>query len=162
MNVTFVQKFQQELRDITVFKLIQFTGKVGESFLFVVNPTRNGIHVAHLEVLGDTYTRTKTRRIWKERGDVEREGIGTLLEDAPPEELQEVLLSLSYLPSAERLTVVLLKARNLFLPQDKENIVEERKTMETEDAYGCLGWEGLEGERMIREEGYDLECETGI
>ncbi|KAI4463433.1 synaptotagmin [Holotrichia oblita] len=40
----------------------------------------------------------------------------------PPEELQEVLLSLSYLPSAERLTVVLLKARNLFLPQDKDNI----------------------------------------
>lgn len=40
----------------------------------------------------------------------------------PPEELQEVLLSLSYLPSAERLTVVLLKARNLFLPQDKESV----------------------------------------
>lgn len=40
----------------------------------------------------------------------------------PPEELQEILLSLSYLPSAERLTVVLLKARNLFLPADKENI----------------------------------------
>lgn len=40
----------------------------------------------------------------------------------PPEEMQEVLLSLSYLPSAERLTVVLLKARNLFLPQDKEAI----------------------------------------
>jgi hypothetical protein len=36
--------------------------------------------------------------------------------------MQEVLLSLSYLPSAERLTVVLLKARNLFLPQDKDNI----------------------------------------
>ncbi|KAB0798857.1 hypothetical protein PPYR_06737 [Photinus pyralis] len=40
----------------------------------------------------------------------------------PPEEIQEVLLSLSYLPSAERLTVVLLKARNLFLPSDKENV----------------------------------------
>ncbi|XP_068082352.1 synaptotagmin-5 [Anabrus simplex] len=40
----------------------------------------------------------------------------------PPEEKQEVLLSLSYLPSAERLTVVLLKARNLFLPQHKDNI----------------------------------------
>lgn len=40
----------------------------------------------------------------------------------PPEEMQEILLSLSYLPSAERLTVVLLKARNLFLPQDKDNI----------------------------------------
>lgn len=40
----------------------------------------------------------------------------------PPEELQEVLLSLSYLPSAERLTVVLLKARNLFLPDEKETM----------------------------------------
>jgi hypothetical protein len=45
----------------------------------------------------------------------------------PPEEMQEVLLSLSYLPSAERLTVVLLKARNLFLPQDKDNIGKHDK-----------------------------------
>lgn len=45
----------------------------------------------------------------------------------PPEELQEVLLSLSYLPSAERLTVVMLKARNLFLPQDKEVIGKQEK-----------------------------------
>lgn len=34
----------------------------------------------------------------------------------PPEELQELMLSLSYLPSAERLTVVVLKARNLLTP----------------------------------------------
>lgn len=40
----------------------------------------------------------------------------------PPEELQEILVSLSYLPSAERLTVVILKARNLFLPTDKETV----------------------------------------
>lgn len=40
----------------------------------------------------------------------------------PKEEFQELLVSLSYLPSAERLTVVILKARNLFLPQDKETI----------------------------------------
>lgn len=40
----------------------------------------------------------------------------------PPEEVQEILLSLSYLPSAERLTVVVLKARNLFLTQDKDNM----------------------------------------
>lgn len=40
----------------------------------------------------------------------------------PREDLQEILISLSYLPSAERLTVVLLKARNLFSPQSKENI----------------------------------------
>lgn len=45
----------------------------------------------------------------------------------PPEELQEILLSLSYLPSAERLTVVLLKARNLFLPAEKENIGKKPK-----------------------------------
>ncbi|XP_046395716.1 uncharacterized protein LOC124162979 [Ischnura elegans] len=38
----------------------------------------------------------------------------------PPEERQEVLLSLSYLPSAERLTVVLLKARNLFPVQERD------------------------------------------
>ncbi|KAG8232234.1 hypothetical protein J437_LFUL011787 [Ladona fulva] len=38
----------------------------------------------------------------------------------PPEERQEVLLSLSYLPSAERLTVVLLKARNLFPAQERD------------------------------------------
>ncbi|EEB18238.1 synaptotagmin-6, putative [Pediculus humanus corporis] len=40
----------------------------------------------------------------------------------PREEFQELLISLSYLPSAERLTVVVLKARNLFLPEDKEMI----------------------------------------
>lgn len=42
----------------------------------------------------------------------------------PREDLQEILVSLSYLPSAERLTVVLLKARNLFSPQSKENMGE--------------------------------------
>ncbi|KAL1116086.1 hypothetical protein AAG570_005581 [Ranatra chinensis] len=40
----------------------------------------------------------------------------------PPEELQEVLISLSYLPSAERLTVVLLKARNLFTPENRDTV----------------------------------------
>ncbi|KAL0268764.1 UNVERIFIED_CONTAM: hypothetical protein PYX00_010581 [Menopon gallinae] len=40
----------------------------------------------------------------------------------PRDEIQELLVSLSYLPSAERLTVVILKARNLFLPQDKGTI----------------------------------------
>nr|XP_024215985.1 synaptotagmin-5-like [Halyomorpha halys] len=40
----------------------------------------------------------------------------------PREELQEILVSLSYLPSAERLTVVLLKARNLFLPENRDSI----------------------------------------
>lgn len=40
----------------------------------------------------------------------------------PQEEMQEVLFSLSYLPSAERLTVVILEARNLFVPESKENI----------------------------------------
>lgn len=38
-------------------------------------------------------------------------------EKKPPEEIQQVLLSLSYLPSAERLTVLILKARNLFPSQ---------------------------------------------
>lgn len=39
----------------------------------------------------------------------------------PREDIQEILVSLSYLPSAERLTVVLLKARNLLVPQCKGN-----------------------------------------
>jgi hypothetical protein len=56
----------------------------------------------------------------------------------PPEEMQEVLLSLSYLPSAERLTVVLLKARNLFLPQDKDNIGKHSKTDEAAEKSGTL------------------------
>lgn len=50
---------------------------------------------------------TSTEEVW---GDIERER-------KPPEQIQEVLLSLSYLPSAERLTVQILKARNLFPPQ---------------------------------------------
>ena len=45
----------------------------------------------------------------------------------PREEFQELLISLSYLPSAERLTVVVLKARNLFLPEDKEMIGTKKK-----------------------------------
>ncbi|CAH0560664.1 unnamed protein product [Brassicogethes aeneus] len=40
----------------------------------------------------------------------------------PAEDLQEILVSLSFLPSAERLTVVLLKARNLIQPSDRENM----------------------------------------
>ncbi|XP_012215240.1 synaptotagmin-6 isoform X1 [Linepithema humile] len=43
-------------------------------------------------------------------------------ERKPPEEIQEVLVSLSYLPSAERLTVLMIKARNLFPQQDKETL----------------------------------------
>lgn len=43
-------------------------------------------------------------------------------ERKPPEEIQEVLVSLSYLPSAERLTVLMMKARNLFPQQDKETL----------------------------------------
>ncbi|XP_033214008.1 synaptotagmin-6, partial [Belonocnema kinseyi] len=43
-------------------------------------------------------------------------------EKKPPEEIQELLLSLSYLPSAERLTVVIVKARNLFPVQGKESL----------------------------------------
>ncbi|CAG9766090.1 unnamed protein product [Ceutorhynchus assimilis] len=40
----------------------------------------------------------------------------------PPEEVQELLISLMYLPSAERLTLSLVKGRNLFIPQEKEFI----------------------------------------
>lgn len=44
-------------------------------------------------------------------------------ERKPPEEIQEVLVSLSYLPSAERLTVLIMKARNLFSPQVGHGVV---------------------------------------
>ncbi|XP_076394089.1 synaptotagmin beta isoform X3 [Megachile rotundata] len=55
---------------------------------------------------------TSTEEVW---GDIERER-------KPPEQIQEVLLSLSYLPSAEELTVLIQKARNLFPPQEKETL----------------------------------------
>ncbi|XP_072942287.1 synaptotagmin-5-like isoform X1 [Epargyreus clarus] len=45
-------------------------------------------------------------------------------ERRPPEELQELLLSLSFLPSAERLTVVVLKARNLLPPQEGKDALD--------------------------------------
>lgn len=50
---------------------------------------------------------TSSIEIW---GEIARER-------KPPEEIQEVLVSLSYLPSAERLTVLMMKARNLFPQQ---------------------------------------------
>nr|CAH0111553.1 unnamed protein product [Daphnia galeata] len=40
----------------------------------------------------------------------------------PDESRPQLLVSLSYLPSAERLTVVVLKAKNLVVPTGKENI----------------------------------------
>ncbi|XP_046654246.1 synaptotagmin-6-like isoform X2 [Daphnia pulicaria] len=40
----------------------------------------------------------------------------------PDESRPQLLISLSYLPSAERLTVVVLKAKNLVVPTSKENI----------------------------------------
>ncbi|XP_074097333.1 synaptotagmin beta isoform X2 [Cotesia typhae] len=43
-------------------------------------------------------------------------------EKKAPEDIQQVLVSLSYLPSAERLTVMILKARNLFPPQKKDTL----------------------------------------
>lgn len=43
-------------------------------------------------------------------------------ERKPPEETQEVLISLSYLPSAQRLTLVIHKARNLFPAPNKDSL----------------------------------------
>ena len=40
----------------------------------------------------------------------------------PDESRPQLLISLSYLPSAERLTVVVLKAKNLVIPPNKTNI----------------------------------------
>lgn len=43
-------------------------------------------------------------------------------ERKPPEDTQEVQISLSYLPSAERLTLVVLQARNLFPAPGKDTL----------------------------------------
>ncbi|KAF2901710.1 hypothetical protein ILUMI_04471, partial [Ignelater luminosus] len=73
--------------------------------------SRNDV-IGEVRMSMDEYDVTSSIEVWGE----------IIKNKKPPEELQEVLLSLSYLPSAERLTVVLLKARNLFLPQDKESV----------------------------------------
>ncbi|CAK9803707.1 P65-C [Anthophora quadrimaculata] len=72
----------------------------------VVGSVKVPLHILRLD------SSTSTEEVW---GEIERER-------KPPEEIQEVLLSLSYLPSAERLTVLILKARNLFPPQEKETL----------------------------------------
>lgn len=57
----------------------------------------------------------------------------------PPEELQELLLSLSYLPSAQRLTVVVLKARNLLAPgQDSKESFGEHPCLNLVKALSLL------------------------
>ncbi|XP_076675748.1 synaptotagmin beta isoform X2 [Andrena cerasifolii] len=68
----------------------------------VVGAVRVPLHILRLN------SPTSTEEVW---GEIERER-------KPPEHIQEVLVSLSYLPSAERLKVVILKARNLFAPQN--------------------------------------------
>ncbi|XP_043520333.1 synaptotagmin-5 isoform X2 [Frieseomelitta varia] len=72
----------------------------------IVGSVKVPLHILRLD------SPTSTEEVW---GEIERER-------KPPEQIQEVLLSLSYLPSAERLTVQILKARNLFPPQDKETL----------------------------------------
>jgi len=66
--------------------------------------------VGSVKVVMDTVqlvSSTSSVEVWSE---IERDR-------KPPEEIQEVLVSLSYLPSAERLTVLMMKARNLFPQQ---------------------------------------------
>ncbi|KAK1135964.1 hypothetical protein K0M31_000535 [Melipona bicolor] len=72
----------------------------------IVGSVKVPLHILRLD------SPTSSEEVW---GEIERER-------KPPEQIQEVLLSLSYLPSAERLTVQILKARNLFPPQDKETL----------------------------------------
>nr|XP_050860857.1 synaptotagmin-6 isoform X2 [Vespula vulgaris]XP_050860858.1 synaptotagmin-6 isoform X2 [Vespula vulgaris] len=76
--------------------------------------SRNDI-VGSVRVAMDSLELPSTSSSIEVWGEIERE-------KKPPEEIQEVLLSLSYLPSAERLTVVILKARNLFPSQEKETL----------------------------------------
>jgi hypothetical protein len=71
--------------------------------------SRNDV-VGSVKVVMDTVqlvSSTSSVEVWSE---IERDR-------KPPEEIQEVLVSLSYLPSAERLTVLMMKARNLFPQQ---------------------------------------------
>ncbi|XP_017754708.1 PREDICTED: synaptotagmin-5 [Eufriesea mexicana] len=72
----------------------------------IVGSVKVPLHILRLD------SPTSTEEVW---GEIE-------CEPKPREQIQEVLLSLSYLPSAERLTVVILRARNLFPPQDKETL----------------------------------------
>ncbi|CAL7936423.1 unnamed protein product [Xylocopa violacea] len=72
----------------------------------IVGSVKVPLHILRLD------SPTSTEEVW---GEIERER-------KPSEQIQEVLLSLSYLPSAERLTVLILRARNLFPPQEKETL----------------------------------------
>ncbi|XP_017892804.1 synaptotagmin-5 isoform X2 [Ceratina calcarata] len=74
----------------------------------VVGSVKVPLHILRLD------SPTSTEEVW---GEIERER-------KPPEQIQEVLLSLSYLPSAERLTVLILKARNLFPPQKEKETLD--------------------------------------
>lgn len=54
----------------------------------------------------------------------------------PPVERPELLLSLNYLPQAERLTVVLMKAKNLETDQDpyvKVNLMRTKKKLQSNE-----------------------------
>ncbi|XP_076619296.1 synaptotagmin beta isoform X2 [Colletes latitarsis] len=72
----------------------------------VVGSVKVPLHILRLD------SPTSSEEVW---GEIERER-------KPREQIQEVHLSLSYLPSAERLKVVILEARNLFPPQEKETL----------------------------------------
>ncbi|XP_078048099.1 synaptotagmin beta isoform X3 [Augochlora pura] len=72
----------------------------------VVGSVKVPLHLLRLD------SHSSTEEVW---GQIERER-------KPPEQIQEVLLSLSYLPSAERLKVIIVQARNLFPPQEKETL----------------------------------------
>ncbi|XP_015429130.1 PREDICTED: synaptotagmin-6 [Dufourea novaeangliae] len=74
----------------------------------VVGSVKVPLHILRLD------SPSSTEEIW---GEIERER-------KPPEQIQEVLLSLSYLPSAERLKVVIVKARNLFPPQQEKETLD--------------------------------------
>ncbi|CAG7717906.1 unnamed protein product [Allacma fusca] len=73
--------------------------------------SRNDV-VGEVSMRMDDYNVTTNVEVWAE----------VVKNKKPSGERQEVLISLSYLPSAERLTVVLLKARNLYSPPNKDTI----------------------------------------
>lgn len=73
--------------------------------------SRNDV-IGEVRMTIEDYDVTSSVEVWAELRKAKK----------PPEDMQEVLLTLGYLPSAERLTVTLMKARNLFVPQDKDSI----------------------------------------
>ncbi|KAI4463434.1 synaptotagmin [Holotrichia oblita] len=112
LSLTLIQGPEIDLRSLFVHDVTRNVPLLQSLRVFDYDRFSRNDVVGEVRMSMDEFDVTSSIEVW---GEITKN-------KKPPEELQEVLLSLSYLPSAERLTVVLLKARNLFLPQDKDNI----------------------------------------